>query len=66
MEDLVKQRPDIEAMPSLQSGVGRVNTSVLSRFPDLDEALSTFDRFCSAWEILVHEHPMVPGSRWNL
>jgi serine/threonine protein kinase/Flp pilus assembly protein TadD len=66
MEDLMGQRPDIETMRSLRSGVYRVNTSSFPRFPDLDEALSTFERGCNVWERLVREHPTVPGFQNDL
>jgi eukaryotic-like serine/threonine-protein kinase len=66
MEDLMEQRPDIETMRSLRSGIYRVNTSSFPRFSDLDEALSTFERGCNVWERLVREHPTVPGFQNDL
>jgi len=66
MEDLMKRKPDIEAMPSLRAGILRVNTAAITRFPNLDEALPTYERLCNVWEGLVREHPTVPGFQNDL
>jgi eukaryotic-like serine/threonine-protein kinase len=66
IEDLMKQKPDLETMPSLRAGIYRVNTSVLTRFPNFDEVLSTYERICNVWERLVREHPAEPGFQNDL
>jgi serine/threonine protein kinase len=65
MEDLMRKKPDLAALESLQAGIFRP-MATYSPTPKPAETLQALQRARAIWEDLVRAHPTVPGFKSDL
>jgi tetratricopeptide (TPR) repeat protein len=65
MEDLMRKKPDLEALQRLRAGIFRPMATYLPT-PKPAETLRAFDRARALWEDLVRAHSAVPGFKSDL
>src|SRR5262249_48286620 len=65
MEDLVRNKPDLAALPSVPAGIYRP-VGISLRIERPDEARAAAEKACAVWEELVRTHPDVPGFQNDL
>jgi serine/threonine protein kinase/tetratricopeptide (TPR) repeat protein len=65
MEDLMRKKPDVSALQSLQAGILRP-LAVNLHMPQPEEARRAFAKACILWEQLVHRHPQINGFQNDL
>jgi len=65
MEDLLRKKPDLAALRSLQGGIFRPMATYLAT-PKPEEALRVAEKGRDAWTELVRQHPTVPGFQNDL
>jgi serine/threonine protein kinase/tetratricopeptide (TPR) repeat protein len=65
LQNLLRQKPNIAALESLQAGVYRPLGAFVS-FRKTAESIRALEKACTLWEGLVAEHPTVAGFRSDL
>jgi serine/threonine protein kinase/tetratricopeptide (TPR) repeat protein len=65
MEGLMRTRPDLPALQSLQAGIFRPMATYFPT-PKPVDTLRAFNKACALWEELVRAHPTVPGFKSDL
>src|SRR5262249_7030489 len=65
MEALMRKKPDVAALKSLQAGIFRPMATYWPT-PHPNETIRAFDRARAIWEELVRAHPNIPGFKSDL
>jgi tetratricopeptide (TPR) repeat protein len=66
LDDLLRRKPDLAALQSLQGGLFRLNSAEFAHVRNEDAALHAVEKGRTLWEALAREHPTVPGFQNDL